>query len=85
MPVLRNNREKFSSDFTLERFVKPYQPLPLRGPCILCLWFFAQTSKYREHLSLIFVVFISTLEAAVLKVIRIFLFQPVDNDKLMIL
>ena len=31
------------------------------------------------------VVFILTLEATVLKVIRIFLFQPVDNDNLVIL
>ena len=49
---------------------------------IFCHWFVAKTSKYREHL---LVVFILTLEATVLKVIRIFLYLPVDNDNLVIL
>ena len=48
---------------------------------IFCLCFVAKTSKYREHL---LVVFILTLEATVLKVIRI-VFIPTDNDKLVIL
>ena len=33
----------------------------------------------------LFVVFTLTLKATVLKVIRIFLYQPVDNDKLVFL
>ena len=41
---------------------------------IFCHWFVAKTSKYREHL---LIVFILTLEATVLKVIRIFLYQPI--------
>ena len=45
-------------------------------------WFVAKTSKYREHLLLVFIL---TLEATVLKVILIFLYQPVDNDNLVIL
>ena len=49
---------------------------------IFCHRFVAKTSKYREHL---LVVFILTLQATVLKVIRIFLYQPVDNDNLVIL
>ena len=51
---------------------------------ILCHWFVAKTSKYRELFEL-FVVFMSTIEATVLKVIRIFLYQPVGKDKLVIL
>ena len=52
----------------------------------LCLRYenVANTSRYREHLSYS-LFFILILEATVLKVIRIFLYQPVDNDKLVIL
>jgi len=46
---------------------------------IFCHWFVAKTSKYTEHL---LVVLIVTLQATVLKVIRIFLHQPDDNDSL---
>ena len=59
-----------------------YVFMPVADRIILCHWFVAKTSKYREHL---LVVFILTLEATVLKVIRIFLYQPVDNDNLVIL
>ena len=41
-----------------------------------CHWFVAKTSKYTEHLLLVLII---TLEETVLKVIRIFLHQPVDN------
>ena len=51
----------------------------VRHRIIFCHWFVAKTSKHREHL---LVVFILTLEATVLKVIRILLYQPVDNDNL---
>ena len=49
-----------------------------------CHWFVAKMSKYREHLLLVFIL---TPEAtqSVLKVIRIFLYRPVDNDNLVIL
>ena len=43
---------------------------------IFCHWFVAKTSKYTEHLLLVLII---TLEVTVLKVIRIFLHQPVDN------
>jgi len=43
---------------------------------VFCHWFVAKTSKYTEHLLLVLII---TLEVTVLKVIRIFLHQPVDN------
>ena len=49
---------------------------------IFCHWFVAKTSKYTEHLLEVLII---TLQASVLKVIRIFLNQPVDNDSLVIL
>ena len=43
---------------------------------IFCHWFVTKTSKYTDHLLLVLII---TLEVTVLKVIRIFLHQPVDN------